>query len=138
MRVLCLDYGKKRTGIAVTDSLRIIATSLGTIETRELVDFLKRYFSTESVSLVLIGVFVVIYLGVCDSVIRGFGLSLGDADISTGRFHYWRIATQIDSAARQYLSPEDLVIVVVGDRKQIDDQLATLGMNIEYLDADDL
>jgi putative Holliday junction resolvase len=55
MRVLCLDYGKKRTGVAVTDALRIIATSLGTVETRDLVDFLKRYFSTESVSLVLIG-----------------------------------------------------------------------------------
>jgi len=47
-------------------------------------------------------------------------------------------AAQIDSAARQFLSPEDLVIVVVGDRKQIDDQLAGLGMEIEYLNADDL
>src|SRR3954465_11528965 len=55
MRVLCLDYGKKRTGVAVTDALRIIATSLGTVETRDLVDFLKRYFSTESVSKVLVG-----------------------------------------------------------------------------------
>src|SRR5690606_34604879 len=55
MRVLCLDYGKKRTGIAVTDPLRIIATSLGTIETRELMAYLKRYFAGESVSLVLIG-----------------------------------------------------------------------------------
>jgi predicted Zn-dependent peptidase len=47
-------------------------------------------------------------------------------------------AAQIDSAARQYLAPDDLVIVVVGDRKQIDAQLSTLGMEIEYLDADDL
>jgi predicted Zn-dependent peptidase len=47
-------------------------------------------------------------------------------------------AAQIDAAARQYLSPEDLVIVVVGDRKQIDGQLAGLGMEIEYLDADEL
>ncbi|HEY6816270.1 MAG TPA: pitrilysin family protein [Croceibacterium sp.] len=47
-------------------------------------------------------------------------------------------AAQIDAAARQYLAPDDLAIVVVGDRKQIDDQLATLGMEIEYLDADDL
>jgi len=44
-------------------------------------------------------------------------------------------AAQIDAAARSYLSPDGLVIVVVGDRKQIDDQLATLGMEIEYLDA---
>ena len=55
MRVLCLDYGKKRTGIAVTDAMRIIATSLGTVDTKDLVDFLKRYFKEESVSLVLIG-----------------------------------------------------------------------------------
>jgi len=47
-------------------------------------------------------------------------------------------AAQIDSAARQYLAPEDLAIVVVGDRKQIDEQLATLGMEIEYLSADEL
>ena len=55
MRVLCLDYGKKRTGVAVTDPLRIIATSLGTVSTSELTDFLKKYFTEESVSLVLIG-----------------------------------------------------------------------------------
>ncbi len=55
MRVLCLDYGKKRTGVAVTDPLRIIATSLGTIETGGLMDFLRKYCSDESVSLVLIG-----------------------------------------------------------------------------------
>jgi predicted Zn-dependent peptidase len=47
-------------------------------------------------------------------------------------------AAEIDAAARSYLSPDDLVIVVVGDRKQIDDQLATLGMDIEYLNAEDL
>lgn len=54
-RVMMLDYGKKRTGVAATDPLRIIATSLGTVETKDLVDFLKKYFSQESVSLVLIG-----------------------------------------------------------------------------------
>jgi predicted Zn-dependent peptidase len=47
-------------------------------------------------------------------------------------------AAQIDAAARSYLAPDDLVIVVVGDRAQIDGKLATLGMEIEYLDADDL
>jgi zinc protease len=47
-------------------------------------------------------------------------------------------AAQIDAAAREYLAPENLVIVVVGDRKQIDAQLATLGMNIEYLDPAEL
>jgi putative Holliday junction resolvase len=52
---MMLDYGKKRTGVAVTDALRIIATSLGMVETKDLMAFLKRYFSEESVSLVLIG-----------------------------------------------------------------------------------
>lgn len=47
-------------------------------------------------------------------------------------------AARIDAAARQYLSPENLAIVVVGDRKQIDEQLQTLGLPIEYLSADKL
>ena len=47
-------------------------------------------------------------------------------------------AARIDAAARQYLTPDQLAIIVVGDRKQIDDQLATLGMEIEYLSAEEL
>jgi predicted Zn-dependent peptidase len=47
-------------------------------------------------------------------------------------------ASQIDAAAREFLSPAELAIVVVGDRRQIDGQLATLGMPIEYLDAQQL
>jgi zinc protease len=47
-------------------------------------------------------------------------------------------AAKIEAAARQYLAPDDLAIIVVGDRKQIDEQLATLGMEIEYLSAEEL
>ena len=47
-------------------------------------------------------------------------------------------AGKIDAAARQYLGSGNLVIVVVGDRKQIDSQLSTLEMPIEYLEADKL
>jgi zinc protease len=47
-------------------------------------------------------------------------------------------AGDIDTAARQYLAPDSLAIIVVGDRKQIDAQLATLGMEIEYLSAEEL
>jgi predicted Zn-dependent peptidase len=47
-------------------------------------------------------------------------------------------AAQIDQAAAKYLQPEQMVIVVVGDRSQIDAQLKTLGMPIEYQDAKDL
>jgi len=54
-RILCIDYGKKRTGIAVTDPLKIIATALTTVETPSLINFLKKYFAEEEVELVLIG-----------------------------------------------------------------------------------
>lgn len=54
-RILALDYGKKRTGIAVTDPLRLIATGLETIATESLIWYLKQYFSKESVEKVLIG-----------------------------------------------------------------------------------
>ncbi len=54
-RILAIDYGGKRTGIAVTDPLQIIATGLTTIPSHELIPFLKRYFLKESVELVIIG-----------------------------------------------------------------------------------
>lgn len=54
-RILCIDYGKKRTGIAVTDPLKIIASALTTVETKDLFPFLKNYFQQEEVELVLIG-----------------------------------------------------------------------------------
>lgn len=54
-RILALDYGKKRTGIAVTDPLKIIATALDTVETAELIGYLKKYMATEEVERVLIG-----------------------------------------------------------------------------------
>jgi putative Holliday junction resolvase len=54
-RILCIDYGAKRTGIAVTDPLQIIATALTTIETANLIPFLKDYFLKEQVELILVG-----------------------------------------------------------------------------------
>ncbi|GAB3359083.1 Holliday junction resolvase RuvX [Arachidicoccus ginsenosidivorans] len=54
-RIICIDYGGKRTGIAVTDPLKIIASSLTTIPTTEFIPFLKNYFATEAVELILIG-----------------------------------------------------------------------------------
>ena len=47
-------------------------------------------------------------------------------------------AGQIDTAAQTFFDPDDLAIIVVGDRAQIDEQLATLGMEIEYLSAEEL
>ena len=54
-RVLAIDYGKKRTGIAVTDILRIIATPLETVPTYELENFLKAYTASEEVDEFVIG-----------------------------------------------------------------------------------
>ncbi|MBS1643020.1 MAG: Holliday junction resolvase RuvX [Bacteroidetes bacterium] len=54
-RIICIDYGGKRTGLAVTDPMQIIATALTTIETKELIPFLKKYFAAEAVELILIG-----------------------------------------------------------------------------------
>ena len=55
MRILSIDYGKKRTGIAVTDPLQIIAGGLATVSTSELYDFLVGYVSREPVERIVIG-----------------------------------------------------------------------------------
>ena len=54
-RVLAIDFGGKRCGIAVTDEFQIIASSLTTVETATIFDFLKKYFSNEKVEAVVIG-----------------------------------------------------------------------------------
>lgn len=54
-RILALDYGTKRTGIAVTDELQMIASGLTTVYTEELMDYLEKYFEAEEVELVLVG-----------------------------------------------------------------------------------
>ena len=54
-RILAIDYGLKRTGLAVTDPLKIIATGLTTIDTHKLFPFLKSYLQQEEVELILIG-----------------------------------------------------------------------------------
>ena len=54
-RIIALDYGTKRTGIAVTDELKLIASGLTTVDSKELFSFLKNYFEKEQVELVVIG-----------------------------------------------------------------------------------
>ena len=54
-RILAIDYGKKRTGLAVTDPLRITANPLLTIETKGLINWLQTYFEKEKVDIVVIG-----------------------------------------------------------------------------------
>ena len=54
-RILAIDFGEKRTGIAVTDELQIIASGLTTVPTGELLLFLENYFNEEDVELVIVG-----------------------------------------------------------------------------------
>jgi putative Holliday junction resolvase len=54
-RILAIDYGGKRTGLAVTDPMQIIATGLETIESKELIPWLKKYLLQENVELIIIG-----------------------------------------------------------------------------------
>ena len=54
-RILAIDYGRKRTGIAVTDPMQIIANGLTTVRTRDLMDFLTDYTQKESVEKIIIG-----------------------------------------------------------------------------------
>tara|TARA_B100001287_G_scaffold228390_1_gene198508 strand:- start:635 stop:1045 length:411 start_codon:yes stop_codon:yes gene_type:complete len=54
-RVLAIDYGEKRTGIAITDPLQIVASGLTTVDTNSLIDFLKNYCSEENVDLFVVG-----------------------------------------------------------------------------------
>lgn len=54
-RIICIDYGGKRCGLAVTDPLQIIATALTTVDTKDLFTYLAAYFLKEPVELILIG-----------------------------------------------------------------------------------
>ena len=54
-RILSIDYGRKRTGLAVTDPLQIIAGGLATVSTSELFDWLKNYIAREQVERIVIG-----------------------------------------------------------------------------------
>lgn len=54
-RILAIDFGTKRTGIAVTDASKIIATGLATVATHEAIEFLKKYISKEEVECIVVG-----------------------------------------------------------------------------------
>ena len=54
-RIVALDFGKKRTGIAVSDPLQIIASALDTVDSNELIGYLKRYIAAEPVEKIIIG-----------------------------------------------------------------------------------
>ena len=54
-RILAMDYGKKRIGVAVTDEMQIIASGLTTVQTKDIFEFLKEYVKNEKVELFLVG-----------------------------------------------------------------------------------
>lgn len=54
-RILCIDYGRKRCGVAVTDSLRIVANGIDTVPAARLIDWLRSYTSRENVDLIIVG-----------------------------------------------------------------------------------
>lgn len=54
-RILAIDYGKKRVGLAVTDPLKIIAGGLTTVEASQVLDFIKNYVAQNSVELIVVG-----------------------------------------------------------------------------------
>lgn len=54
-RLLAIDYGRRRCGIAVTDIMRIVVTGLTTVPTSSLIDWMKRYISTEPVDTIVVG-----------------------------------------------------------------------------------
>ncbi len=54
-RLLAIDYGRRRCGIAVTDTLRIVATGLATVPTAQLNEYVKRYMASEQVDAIIVG-----------------------------------------------------------------------------------
>jgi putative Holliday junction resolvase len=54
-RIIALDYGRKRVGIAVTDELQIIANGLTTVNSNEILPYLKKYMASETVSCIVVG-----------------------------------------------------------------------------------
>ena len=54
-RILAIDYGSKRVGIAVSDNLRLIASSLASVHSSEVITFLENYFKTETVDIIVVG-----------------------------------------------------------------------------------
>ena len=54
-RILAIDYGRRRCGIAVTDTLQLIAGGLTTVATHELMQFLQNYVATKQVDMIVVG-----------------------------------------------------------------------------------
>lgn len=54
-RIIAIDYGQKRVGLAVTDELRMIATALASVQSKDVIDFLKKYIADNNVDCIVVG-----------------------------------------------------------------------------------
>lgn len=132
-RIICIDYGGKRTGIAVTDPLKIIAQGLTAIETKDLFPFLKHYLGSEPVELVLVGE----PKNLDDSDTHATGL----VETFVRRFHREFPAIPIETVDERFTSKlASRAMIEMGmkkkdrrNKKNIDEIAATIMLQ-EYLD----
>ena len=54
-RILAIDYGSKRVGLAVTDPLKLIANNLGTVHSKDIISFLREYMNEEEIECIVVG-----------------------------------------------------------------------------------
>ena len=125
-RILAIDYGAKRTGLAVTDPLRIIATGLATIASSGLIPYLKDYFSREKVDEIIIGMPV----SLNNSPTHGTGLAKDAASRIRTAFPDI-ILTEVDERftskmARQAMVEMELSRQKRRDKKLLDEIAATI------------
>ncbi len=131
-RIICIDYGSKRTGIAVTDPLKIIATALTTIESKELLNFLKDYFSKEQVELILIGM----PLNLDDSPTHGTPLVLATIKLLQKHFPSIPVKTVDERYSSKYASQAMVQMGMKKKDRQVKgniDQVAATMLLQEYL-----
>jgi putative Holliday junction resolvase len=125
-RIMAIDYGARRTGIAVTDPLQIIATGLCTIPSEELIKFLKEYIGKETVDEIVIG----LPLNLDNTATHGTALASAAAEKIRNQFPSIPV-TELDERftskmARQAMVEMELSRSKRRDKKIIDEVAATI------------
>ncbi len=109
-RILAIDFGLKRTGIAVTDPLKIIATALETVPSAKLLEYLKTYMATEAVETIVLGLPIDLKSNDTDATthVRKFGEKLQTVFPATKLVYYderftskMAVRTMIDSGMKK-------------------------------------
>lgn len=125
-RIIAIDFGAKRTGVAVTDPLQIIATGLCTIPSEELIKFLKEYVAKETVDEIVIG----LPLNLNNTATHGTALASAAAEKIRNQFPSIPV-TELDERftskmARQAMVDMELSRSKRRDKKIIDEVAATI------------